>query len=404
MQTGGSGLPDHLITTCYGASRRSFVVAFARLLCKVSLPQSELAVAAARTPRKFPRLHPQANFLGNCGESLAMLGAPLGPDDDASDACLRCRSPQSVSVPPPSQPPRTPPTPHPREPLVLLPARTGRLHPITQSAPLKARDQLSCGSARQAVMWASLLAMALRAWQRRTARQIQARVARGGLPARSPHWAFVLCRPLSCVTTTAIDGQRLRTLQPQGRTVLRPMPTTRHLSAPHAASKGSKAWTAQGVPALVPKSAFAQRSAHTLLRARLRWWRRASAAAAAALAAPLQTVASRGRRRARARAWSQWRGSAARWMHAAELARVAARVRAARALRVWGGTAAALHAVWRRLEALALRSGLAQWRRSMAHAARRPERIRHLQALRRCAQSLDSCFWLTPTSPNKPAP
>ena len=53
-------------------------------------------------------------------------------------------------------------------------------------------------------MWACLLAMALRVWQRRTARQIQARVARGGRPAHSPHWAFVLCRPLShAITATA---------------------------------------------------------------------------------------------------------------------------------------------------------------------------------------------------------
>ena len=250
------------------------------------------------------------------------------------------------------------------------------------------------GSAHQAVVWACLLAMALRAWQRRTARQIQARVARGGRAARSPHWAFVLCRPLSyaatatatatatTTATTTATGQRLRTLQPQGRTEqpLRPTPTTRRLSAPHAASRGGKAWTAQGASALVPKSALTRRAARAHLRARLRCWGRAAAAVAEALAAPVRAAAPRVRHRARARAWARWRRSAAHQMHAAALTRVAVRVRAARALRAWAGAAVVLHRVWRRLEALTLRSGLARWRCGAAHAARLPERIQRLQA------------------------
>ena len=345
-----------------------------------------------------------------------MPGAPLGPDDDASHARRRPLQSHSASPPPPL--PSTPPTPlaelRPlellsREPLVLLPASQQHseiwalpsarsIHAAQLVAP-KSRRQLrgGSGSAHQAVVWACLLAMALRVWQRRTARQIQARVARGGRPAHSPHWAFVLCRPLShaitatatvtatataTTTATATAGQRLQTLQPQGRTEqpLRLTPTKSRLSAPHAASRGGKAWTAQGASALVPKSALTRRAARAHLRARLRWWRRAAAAVAEALAAPVRAAAPRVRRRARARAWARWRGSAARRVHAAALVWVAARVRAARALRAWAGAAVALHRVWRRLEVMTLRSGLARWRRGAAHAARLPDRIQRLQA------------------------
>ena len=155
-----------------------------------------------------------AQAQGLLGLWPGMPGALLGPDGDASDA--RRRHWQSHSAPPPPPPPSTPPTPlaelrllePPREPLVLLPAsqqhgETWALpsarstHAVQMAAP-KSRRRLrgGSGSAHQAVVWACLLAMALRAWQRRTARQIQARVARGGRAARSPHWAFVLCRPL----------------------------------------------------------------------------------------------------------------------------------------------------------------------------------------------------------------
>ena len=329
--------------------------------------------------------------------------APLGPDDAASHA--RRRPLRTHAAPPPPPPPSTPPTPlaelrplePPREPLILLPASqqhgeiwalpSARSAHAAQLAAPKSRRRLrgGSGSAYQAVVWATLLAMALRAWQRRTARQIQARVARGGRPAHSPLWAFVLCRPPSyaiTATATATAGQRLRTLQPQGRTEqpLRLTPTTRRLSAPHAASRGGKAWTAQGASALVPKSALTRRAARAHLRVRLRCWRCAAAAVAEALAAPVRAAAPRVRHRARARSWARWRGSAARQVHAAALAWVAARVRAARALRAWAGAAVALHSVWRRLELLTLRSGLARWRRGAAHAARLPERMQRLQA------------------------
>ena len=328
--------------------------------------------------------------------------APLGPDDVASHA--RRRPLRTHAAPPPPPPPSTPPTPlaelrplePPREPLILLPASqqhgeiwalpSARSAHAAQLAAPKSRRRLrgGSGSAHQAVVWATLLAMALRAWQRRTARQIQARVARGGRPAHSPLWAFVLCRPPSyaiTATATATAGQRLRTLQPQGRTEqpLRLTPTTRRLSAPHAASRGGKAWTAQGASALVPKSALTRRAARAHLRVRLRCWRCAAAAVAEALAAPVRAAAPRVRHRARARAWARWRGSVARQVHAAALAWVAARVRAARALRAWAGAAVALHSVWRRLELLTLRSGLARWRRGAAHAARLPERMQRLQ-------------------------
>jgi len=301
---------------------------------------------------------------------------------------------EGASAPHPPPPPSTPPTPlaelrpqePPREPLVLLPASqphgeswalpSARSTHAAQLAAPKSRRRLRGGSANahQAVVWACLLVMALRAWQRRTARQIQARVARGGRPAHSPHWAFVLCRPLSYPTAAAAPArQRLRTEQP-----LRLTPTTRRLSPPHA--RGGKAWTAQGASALVPRSVLTRRAARAHLRARVRWWQRAAAAVAEALAAPVRAASPRLRHRARARAWARWRGSAARQVHAAALAWVAARVRAARTLRAWAAAAARLHRVWSRLAALTLRSGLARWRRGAAHAARRPERIQRLQA------------------------
>ena len=220
-----------------------------------------------------------------------------------------------ASAPHPPPPPSTPPTPlaelrpqePPREPLVLLPASqphgeswalpSARSTHAAQLATPKPRRRLRGGSANahQAVVWACLLVMALRAWQRRTARQIQARVARGGRPAHSPHWAFVLCRPLSYPTAAAAPAhQRPRTEQP-----LRLTPTTRRLSPPHA--RGGKAWTAQGASALVPRSVLTRRAARAHLRARVRWWQRAAAAVAEALAAPVRAAAPRLRHRARAR-------------------------------------------------------------------------------------------------------